>query len=163
MRLVRGRWDRGRRVGLALVAIAVLWSVAIAKIAIAIGRGHTNIELLVGLALVAPIFVVVRLRRGRTALGDRLLADLRELFSGLDIRSHEVQLGGATNELALLMGVFGLNALVGDALSTATFLFPAPLGLPGASDGDSSGGGSSCGSSCGGGGCGGGGCGGCGG
>ena len=162
MRLVRGRWDLGRRVGLGIAAIATLWGVATAKIVIALGRGRTNIEFLVIFALIAVPFVVVRLWGGRTALGDQLLADLRQLFSGLGVRSHEVQLGGATNELALLVGVFGLYALSGEAESTARLFFPAPITPPGAGGGDSSGGGSSCGSSCGGG-CGGGGCGGCGG
>jgi hypothetical protein len=104
-------------------------------------------------------------------VGNRVLEDFRTLFSRLRDRATEVQVGGATNELALLAGVFGLGALSGTAFAQMQTLFPMGtrnrsstwLGSCGSACGSSwgSSSGSSCGSSCGGGGCGGG-CGGCG-
>ena len=165
---------------LGLAAVFVLWSIALTKMDIAAQRGHRNIEFLVILALIGPFVVVILLMPRRTALGNRVLLDLETLFSGLRWRTPQIQPGGATNELVLLAGVYGLGALSGDALAHAKTLFPRSFqktkdGLTWSSSSQACGqasrqssgsscgsSGSSCGSGCGGGGCGGG-CGGCGG
>jgi len=152
------------RVLLGLGAVAFLWWVAYIKIEVAFSRGRHNVSFLVTLALVVPVIVIFIQRSRRTALGHRVLDDLKTLFSRLRDRAAEIQPGGATNELALLAGVFGLSALSGAAFEHAERLFPnearvSESGYTG--DDNSSSGSSSCGSSCGGGGCGGG-CGGCG-
>jgi uncharacterized protein (TIGR04222 family) len=158
---------------LALGAVAVLWSIAAFRIGVALERGRHNLGFLIILALTAPVAVVLLLRSRRTALGQRLLEDHQTLFSRLRERSALIQVGGATNELSLLAGIFGLGALAGPALAQAHALFPkatrksegSTTSSCGAACGLASCGGSS-GSSCGGGGgggCGGGGCGGCGG
>jgi uncharacterized protein (TIGR04222 family) len=157
---------------LGLVATAIVWSIAIIKIDVALARGRHNVTFLVLMALVAPVVLVLLLRARQTALGQRLMEDYQTLFSRLRSRAASIQAGGATNELALLAGVFGLGALAGPALAQAQVLFPRgarpATGSTASSCGAACGhlsscgssGGSSCGSSCGGGG---GGCGGCGG
>ena len=94
----------------------------------------------------------------RTTTGNRYLDDLETMFRGLRDRSANLRLGGSTNELALLLGVFGAPLLGGNIALWTKSLFPEPVRLQ--QDGSASGCGS--GGSCGGGGCGGG-CGGCGG
>jgi len=158
------------RVVLGAAALLILCGVALIKVDIAISRGRQNFQLLVGLALVTSALVVTLLRTPRTPAGNRIVEDYKTLFSRLKERAGLIRPGGATNELALLAGVFGLGALSGSALDRAQALFPQGAALQvsttswgtscGAISTDSSGG--SCGSSCGGGGCGGG-CGGCGG
>jgi uncharacterized protein (TIGR04222 family) len=140
------------RVVLGVFVVAILWWVAYTKLQIAASRGKHNISFLFLLALAGPFLLTAILRSRRTALGSRVLADLKILFAGLQHRASEIQPGGATNELALAVGVFGLEVLQWTVFTHVVTLFPAGRGS------DSSG--SSCGSSCGGG-CGGG-CGGCG-
>ena len=165
------------RLFLGVAAVAVLWWTAYHKIDIALSRGRYNIGFLIALALAVP-FVVAKVIPGRrTTRGKRMLEDLQTLFAGLRARARELPAGGATNELALLAGIFGLSALQGIARVQAQLLFPASFAVSasGSSGTTSSGSscsstsssscssgssGSSCGSSCGGGG--GGGCGGCG-
>jgi uncharacterized protein (TIGR04222 family) len=148
-----------RRFVIGLVALAILGGISLVRIVNALIR-HRPFGFLLVLTLVAAAGVVALLGQRRTTLGSRVLADLQELFAGLRGRADELPSGGATNELALLLGVFGIGALVGERKAQAVQLFPAGNGS-GAS-GSSSCGTSSCSSSsCGGGGCGGG-CGGCG-
>jgi uncharacterized protein (TIGR04222 family) len=156
-----------RRVLMAVAVLSLLGGTALAKVQIALGRGRHNVAFLILLALAASITTIIIFARRRTSLGDRVVGDLKELFAGLRGRAQELPTGGATNEMAMLMGVFGIAALVGDPYVRAASLFPKA-----AADGESGGGGggTSCGSAsscgggggCGGGGCGGG-CGGCGG
>lgn len=139
------------------VAVIVLTGVAALKILIALQRGRTNILFLVLLA-VFFVFIAIRVHNPlRTRRGDALLADLRNLFSSLKARAAMLRPGGETADAALLMAVFGL-----DALPVASFPFAERFQPRNTSSSTSSCGsacGSSCGSSCGGGG----GCGGCGG
>jgi uncharacterized protein (TIGR04222 family) len=158
-----------------LGGVMILVWIADTKIAIAAARGHYNVGFLQFLAFVSPIALLFALRDRTTTVGKRLLEDFQTLFSNLRDRSHEIRTGGATNELALLAGIFGLSALSGPAFAQADVLFPKGMKGPGwgskratacgaacghASDSSDSSSGS-CGSGCGGGGCGGG-CGGCG-
>jgi len=125
-----------------MVAIGLMWAVAGIKILVALGRGRTNIEFLVAIAVIAAVAAFLTGRTHRTALGDRMVADLRELFRGLSDRAGSLRAGGATSEASLLAGVFGLRAL-----PPAQFAFARRL-YPRASGGSSCGG--SCGSGCGG-------------
>jgi uncharacterized protein (TIGR04222 family) len=139
------------------IAVVVLTGVAALKIFIALQRGRTNIFFLVVLA-VFLLFVAIRVHNPlRTRRGDALLADLRHLFSSLKARARMLRPGGETADGALLMAVFGLDALPAAAFPYAKRFQPRNTALTTTSCG--SGCGSTCGSSCGGGG----GCGGCGG
>jgi uncharacterized protein (TIGR04222 family) len=165
-RLLPGPNETMTRVLLGLATTAVLWWVAYEKAQLALSRGRHNLGLLFLLAMSVPFVVALCSRTPRTTLGDRVLQDLRMLFSRLKARSNEIRPGGATSELALLAGVFGLSALPAGAYAQAEMLFPRGMRAAKKSDTswDNSCGsscGSSGGSSCGGGGCGGG-CGGCG-
>jgi uncharacterized protein (TIGR04222 family) len=145
------RMDRSLRLGLAL---AVLWGIALAKIAIGVSRGHTNIQFLIMLSIVFGFFAYRMTNPRLTRRGDAMLADLRLLFSSLKSRAGAASENWGTNELTLLAAVFGIAAIPTSVSPYARTLYPAAA---------SSSSGSSCGSSCGGGGgCGGGGCGGCG-
>jgi uncharacterized protein (TIGR04222 family) len=161
---LRARWLLG------LGAVAMLWWVAYHKIEIAISRGRYNIGFLIVLALAVPFVVAMAIRARRTTRGERMIEDLQALFAGLRARAHELPPGGATNEVALLAGIFGVTALYGAPFAQAQMLFPtgraANAGSSSGTSHDTSWSTSSCssgGSSCGGGGDGGGGgCGGCG-
>ncbi len=140
-----------------VAALGVLVAVAVIKIGIALSQGRHNIGFLIVLAIIACIAAGFAYFRHRTAKGDAMMADLRELFARLEARAGTLAAGGQTNEAALLAAVFGLSAL-----SVSTFPFVKTL-YPKKSSGDGGGGGdggSSCGSGGCGGGCGGGGCGG---
>jgi uncharacterized protein (TIGR04222 family) len=140
-----------------VIAVIVLTGVAALKILIALQRGRTNIFFLVLLA-VFFVFVAIRVHNPlRTRRGDALLADLRNLFSSLKARARMLRPGGETADAALLMAVFGLDALPAAAFPYAKRFQPKSTALSTSSCGSACG--SSCGSSCGGGG----GCGGCGG
>src|SRR5919109_788480 len=139
------------------IAVIVLTGVAALKILVALQRGRTNIFFLILLA-VFFVFVAIRVHNSlRTRHGDALLADLRNLFSSLKARARMLRPGGETADAALLIAVFGLDALPTAAFPYAKRFQPKSTALSTTSCGSACG--SSCGSSCGGGG----GCGGCGG
>lgn len=139
-------------------AIAILLAVSLAKIAVALSRGRTNIAILVLLTLLAIGFARQIGFPRQTVRGKQFLAELQNLFQSLRLRASQIRPGGANADLALAAAVFGI-----DVLSQRDFAWTRVLHPPQGSAGSSScGSGSSCGSSCGGGGCGGG-CGGCGG
>jgi uncharacterized membrane protein YgcG len=104
-------------------------------------------------------------RGRRTVRGDRVLVDLTTLFDALRERADELRPYAATNELALLMAVFGIGAVPMMAFPFRRAFRPAEAGTTSCGGSSYSCGSSSSGSSCGGGrSCGGGGgCGGCGG
>jgi uncharacterized protein (TIGR04222 family) len=140
-----------------VIAVIVLTGAAALKILIALQRGRTNIFFLILLA-VFFVFIALRVHNPlRTRRGDALLADLRQLFSSLKARARMLRPGGETADAALLMAVFGLDALPAAAFPYAKRFQPKSTALSTTSCGSACG--SSCGSSCGGGG----GCGGCGG
>jgi uncharacterized protein (TIGR04222 family) len=139
------------------VAVIFLTGVAALKILIALQRGRTNIFFLVLLA-VFFVFIAIRVHNPlRTRRGDALLADLRNLFSSLKARAALLRPGGETADAALLMAIFGLDALPAVSFPYAKQFQPRKSGS--STSGCGSACGSSGGSSCGGGG----GCGGCGG
>jgi uncharacterized protein (TIGR04222 family) len=140
-----------------VIAVIVLTGVAALKILIALQRGRTNIFFLILLAVLF-VFVAIWVHNPlRTRRGDALLADLRNLFSSLKTRARMLRPGGETADAALLMAVFGLDALPAAAFPYAKRFQPKSTALSTTSCGSACG--STCGSSCGGGG----GCGGCGG
>jgi uncharacterized protein (TIGR04222 family) len=158
-----------RRVRL-VMAIGLLWGVALIKILIALERGRSNIAFLIIFTIIAAI-VCAKLAFPRlTSRGVAMLAGLRGLFSSLKQRAPTINPGTHPDELLLLGAVFGAAALPLSAAPHARTLFPQASASQSSSCGSSCS--SSCGSasSCGGGGdgggssCGGGGgCGGCGG
>jgi hypothetical protein len=116
------------------------------------------------LLAVAVFLVLLALTfRRRTALGDDVLADLQQLFAGLNARAALLPADGSSNEMAFVAAVFGIAAAtVNPRVAALKDLFPKASSSSSSSSGcGSSCGSSGCGSSCGGGGCGGG-CGGCG-
>jgi uncharacterized protein (TIGR04222 family) len=154
------------RVALAVAGTAFLWLVALIKIAVALSRGRTNILFLVVLAIAVPFVMYAVLKRPRTALGNAVYTQVRDVFSSLSSRRDLLELNQTTSELTYLAAAFGLAALpvtVLAALPVAVLKLQRPQAGHagwGSCSASSCSGGSSCG---GGGGCGGGGCGGCGG
>jgi uncharacterized protein (TIGR04222 family) len=158
---------KGHRRLIFLSSVLVLAFVASSKCAIALQRGRHNILFLVVSAIVACVLARVWANPRLTALGRRLLADMRELFSALRARAKTIAPGGGTAELALLVGVFGISVLPDQLFPHKALLFPAPVAgiSDSSSPSNSSSSSSSCssGSSCSSSSCGGGGgCGGCG-
>ena len=157
-----------RRVRL-LLAIGLLWGVALVKILIAIERGRGNYGFLIALALIAAAICVKLASPRLTSRGEAMLAGLDGLFSSLKQRGSSLSPGRQPDELLLLGAVFGAAALPATAAPHVRTLFPkasSQSNSSGSSCGSSCGSSSSCGgggdgggSSCGGGG----GCGGCGG
>jgi uncharacterized protein (TIGR04222 family) len=162
---------RGRNVAFAVVVLVV---VATIKLAIGLSRNRP-VSFLVISAIVFVGLTIVVTRGRRTVRGDRLLGDLTSLFGALRERADQLRPYTSTTELALLMAVFGFDAVPSMAFPFARAFKQAPTAASscgstfssgGSSCGSSSSGSSSSGSSCGGGGSscgGGGGCGGCGG
>lgn len=151
--------QHGLRSAVRWAVVALLAGVAGLRILQAFSRGHSNVEFLAMLALVA-CFVALSLPRSRLSpAGRRALASVTSLMGRLKSRADRLRPGGATNEVALFAAVFGLYALPAAAFPFIEQAFPAPRSESGGGgDGGSSssdGGSSSCG--------GGGGCGGCGG
>jgi uncharacterized protein (TIGR04222 family) len=148
-----------RRRLVVLIGVAVVVSLAIAKIFVALNTGHTNILFLVIVTILATIILVHKLgnRGNRTRRGDAVLRDLSALFDTLKVRRGGLS-ATAVPELTLVAAVFGIYVLPGQDSRLWRKIFPEP-----ATSDSSASSSSSCGSSgCGGGGCGGGGCGGCG-
>ena len=157
-----------RREKFTWVAHYLLLTVALVKAIIAVSTGHYN---LLFLAIMTAAFLL-KLRGLRTRntsfAAQRLLSDLRMLFSRLNMRSSRLQAGNGSADMALLAAIFGIGAL---PLAVYPYLLDLyPMAKPtysgdssSGSSGDSSSGGdgggdsggSSCGSGCGG--CGGGG------
>lgn len=159
--LLAGPDHHAYRLPILLAALAAAVSVTWVKVGMAIDRGRP-FEFLILLTLLLAVVLLRMLAKRRTALGDRILEDLKSLFQQLKTRAHLLRRGGDTNEVALLMAIFGISALPAGH-DYAKLLFPK------AARNDKGGGWtSSCSAGCGStsGGCGsggGGGCGGCGG
>ena len=149
MKLLADADVRARRALEAGLAIVVLVVVAAIKVAVGLVRDRP-VSFLVMLAIVFVAVTVVVTRGIRTVRGDRILADLRTLFDALRQRADQLRPYTSTSELALLMAVFGLNAVPAMA-------FPFGRAFKPASTASSCGSTYSCGSSSSGGGCGGGG------
>lgn len=153
--LVPDEGTRMRRLLLLTVALVALTAVAGVKVLIGLSRGRP-VEFLVLEALAFGAAAIFVTQKSRTVLGDRFLADLRELFRGLRDRALELRPHASTSDLALVTALFGASHLSRTSYPHAGMLVPRAD----SSVGSTCGSGSSCGSSCGGG-CGGG-CGGCG-
>jgi uncharacterized protein (TIGR04222 family) len=148
----KSRRQRAVRIGLAIVGI-----VAAAKIAVALGTGHTNILYLIGVAGFTALQLFAKLNERLTGRGRDALSDLSTLFASLKSRRHTLA-ASAVLEATLLAAVFGVYVPAGMAQGAWSKMFPPPS-TSSSSGYDTSGG---CGSSGGCGGGGGGGCGGCG-
>jgi uncharacterized protein (TIGR04222 family) len=154
LNLIPGEGAEWARNAPRILAMAVLWGVALIKILTALARGRSNIGFLMILAIA---FGVGAWRLGRPRLtrrGIAMLSSLRKLFGGLKDRAPMLRPGETADEVLLLAAVFGEGAIPGTVFPVRT-LFPRGSSLP------ASGCGTACGGGCGGGGCGGG-CGGCG-
>jgi uncharacterized protein (TIGR04222 family) len=164
LRLLAGPETYRRRLLAAAMAIATLLVVAGIKVAIGLSRNRP-VSFLVLSAIGFSVLTVFVTRGRRTVLGDRVLGDLTTLFDALRQRADDLRPYTATNELALLMAVFGIGAVPIVAFPFRRAFRPATASSS-SSCGTSYSCGSSSSSSCGGGGSscggGGGGCGGCG-
>ena len=149
------------------IAVAILGGVGIIKVVVALERGRTNVLFLIILIIAAIVLAFKTSFPRLTAAGAAMLTDVQTLYAGLKGRAASIRPGGATIDAMMLVAVFGVDMLEGEAFAYTKRLFPrAQSSATGSGDvyscsswfGSSSGG-----SSCGGGsGCGGGGCGGCG-
>jgi uncharacterized protein (TIGR04222 family) len=133
-----------------LIAGGVLLAVAGLRLILALERGRTNVGFLIVEGILVVLLGLWLLGWStRTALGDRALADLRELFRGLRDRAGTLRPGGATNEVALVAAVFGLAALPSDPYADLRGAYARSTrktsGGWAASCGSIGGGGSSCG------------------
>jgi len=157
--LIPDEGAQSRRQRAVLIGIAIVATVAAAKIVVALGTGHTNILFLILLAGLAALLLFAKLNERLTGRGRAALGDLRTLFASLKSRGHAL-LPSAIPEATLLAAVFGVYVPPGIARGAWEKMFPPPS-TSSSSGYDISSAGSSCGSS---GGCGGGGggCGGCG-
>jgi uncharacterized protein (TIGR04222 family) len=154
LNLIPGEGAEWARNAPRILAMAVLWGVALIKILMALARGRSNIGFLMILAIAFGWGAWLLGRPRITRRGIAMLSSLRKLFSGLKDRAPLLRPGETADEVLLLAAVFGVGAIPGTVFPVRT-LFPRGSSLPGSSCGSSWGGG------CGGGGCGGG-CGGCG-
>ena len=127
---------------------------ALLKIAHALSTGHSNVELLIGLAVIAAIVLFKIAYAPRTVHGDRALKHLDALFSRVKTGPRPVN-PDQLDQALLLAAVYGDYAQPGAELTAWRRLFPVTSSNK---TSESGGCGSSCGSGCGGGG----GCGGCG-
>ncbi|MCL2778237.1 MAG: TIGR04222 domain-containing membrane protein [Polyangiaceae bacterium] len=157
--LKMGLHDQGKwlRIFSGFVAVGFLWLVALAKIIVALERGHHNIFFLLIMAVVVARVVQKVMTDNIEA---RVLRGVRERFVQLGARSPFLQWNGMTGEFTFYVAVFGFTNLplgIASTIQSLDILPPAPPTV--GSSSSSSCGSSSCGSSCGGGG----GCGGCGG
>ncbi|HVH80365.1 MAG TPA: TIGR04222 domain-containing membrane protein [Stellaceae bacterium] len=155
LKLVPSDEQMDRRRKLMVAAAFALLVVAFIKLVVALDRGHSNVLLLILLGIASPFIVWLPVRVRRTRLGDRMLADLRQLFGALRERAATIRRGEMTSEAMLLAAAFGLSAL---PAGSYVDLLQAYRRVDQANSGSGCGGG---GGGCGGGG-GGGGCGGCG-
>src|SRR5579862_3901944 len=141
--------DEGARAGRILrtmLAVAIVLGVGGIKLLLALVRNKPNVGFLIIMGVVsAGILVLIALRR-RSALGDAMLSDLRNLLDALKRNVGYRQGTRVTSDILLLAAVFGLQALPGGPFATVHTFFRS------ASGSSSCGGGSSCGSGCGGGG-----------
>jgi uncharacterized protein (TIGR04222 family) len=135
--------------------IAFLLAIALIKIVLALSTGHSNVLILVILAVVAVWLLGRRAVENRTLAGTATLRKLRTLFASLRRARRRGRKFEDPSEAALLAAVFGVYSVPAfDSIAWAA-MFPKRASNSGV-------GGGGCGSSgCGGGGCGGG-CGGCG-
>ena len=160
LRLIPSKTVMTERLTYLCLGFVLLVGMSTSKIFVAISKGKTNVELLMFLTFFFSFSIYKIYKRERTALGDRVLTDLKTLFSGLEKRGKFIKAGGATNEAALLAAVFGVSALSTKSFPHVRSLFPkattsgSSCGSTCGSSSDSSG--SSCSGGCGGG------CGGCG-
>jgi uncharacterized protein (TIGR04222 family) len=111
LRLLPDKAIEDARTNRLLLALVLLFGVAFIKIIRATMQGRQNIWYLVILAAVFCYFAVKNYNPIRTVLGNNMLADLGTLFASLKARSAMIQSGGATGEVALLLAIFGTNAL----------------------------------------------------
>lgn len=136
---------------------------ALTKIFIALGRGRTNIEFLILCAVGAVFYIKFLVHPTKTTAGQNVILHLSDILKNSRMRIYNLQ-KGATNELALIVAVFGITILPPEAFPYSKTLFArswkSDQGTT-ASCGSSCSSSCSSSSSCGGGGCGGG-CGGCG-
>ena len=106
-----------------VLAIAMLWGVALIKILVALARGRSNIGFLIILGIA---FGMAAWRLGRPRLtrrGIAMLSSLRKLFSGLKDRAPLLRPGETADEVLLLAAVFGVGAVPGTVFRMRT-LFP---------------------------------------
>lgn len=138
-----------------LAAAGVMIAIAWTKVNIAFSQGRHNVGFLIALAIASAIAALLIWKRRRTGLGEAMMVDLRDLFSRLKGRAKTLRAGGATNEAALLMAVFGISALPASGFPFLEKLYPAKSSDGSGCGSSSCSSGSSCGGGCGGGGCGG--------
>lgn len=70
------------------------------------------------------LYALINYTRPRTYLGDQVLKDLRGLLTRLKDHAYLLKAGGETNEVALLVAVFGVGALSTDTFPFVRKIFP---------------------------------------
>ena len=140
-------------------AIAWLLLLSTYKIVVGVAKGHTNVGLLIALALIGVVVVVIASRLPRVSRrGAELLRKSRLAFQDQQDQLVISQDPASCPHAAMTAALFGFTAMAGTPWVSAWKQL-----APRAKDGGSGCGGAGCGGAGCGGGCGGGGCGGCGG
>jgi uncharacterized protein (TIGR04222 family) len=143
------------------IAWGALWLVAGARIFQALGNERSNVLFLIVFAAALSWAVSRVVDRPRTGAGDRALAQLRALFAGLRAGVDRLSPGGATNEVALVAGVYGVGTLPDERFPFVRKLYKRATvarssgtacgsGCGGGGGGDGGDGGDGCGGGCGG-------------
>lgn len=102
----RARWRSWLLFGGGLTLLAVL------RIALAIERGRGNIWFLVALTVLSIVVLSVLLfRNSRTAIGDRVVRDMKAMFGGMRQRLAQFNPQDHRNELLLLASVYGIGVI----------------------------------------------------
>jgi uncharacterized protein (TIGR04222 family) len=149
--LVADDGELRRRLPAFLMVGGVLFALAAIKLVVALGRGHSNVLLLVILSSIALTVAWKTFTRRRTNAGDLALTNQQTLLARLKERVYKLAAEGATNEAVLIAATFGLTALPSNAYPFAKQLRRSTDAQSNSSGcGSSSGCGGSCGGGCGG-------------
>ncbi|MCS7079183.1 MAG: TIGR04222 domain-containing membrane protein [Chloracidobacterium sp.] len=129
--------QKRRRVRATLALLFIL-VVGVTRITVAVLGGHYNIGFTLIIMLAAAGWAVTFGGEYRTRLGDRVVESLASLFDGLRANAADLKARGATSQIALVAGVYGVAALPSDVFPEVRETFRAGVSI-----------GSSCGSACG--------------
>lgn len=122
--LVAGARRKGWRLAASVGVLLGMWGIGWAKLEVARARGHHNIGFLEISMLITPFVLWTTVSSPRTRRGDAALEDFQRLFAGLRERAAQLPAGGATQELAMVVGLFGVAALPEASRVLAAQLFP---------------------------------------
>jgi len=139
-----------RRILIALTFAGIVEVTAGYRAWYAIQHGHSNLEFLVILAVVAGyLLLIMPLSRRTTADGRECLEKLQKMMGDPQDLARKLHAGDTTDNAMMFASVFGLGMLPAGVFAFSDRLFPQPVSSSG-SDSSSSDSSSGCGGGCGG-------------